>query len=198
MTRVEVMPYAQMVHDLLRPACLDIEIAGSVRRGKPDVHDLEFVLIPHRDEDLFGSETVTYSMLDSAIAAAVSAGRLVWDSDVKRNGPKLKRLKHPRIGLIVELYIADQENFGNLLTIRTGHADFSRWIMTSRAQGGAMPIGRRQQGGYLWDVSSPSQHRLIPCRTEADYFREVGVLKSMPPPERRTAELAAQLWQGRA
>jgi len=34
---------------LLRPACERIEIAGSVRRGKLEVHDAEVVIIPTPD-----------------------------------------------------------------------------------------------------------------------------------------------------
>jgi DNA polymerase/3'-5' exonuclease PolX len=49
-------PIADRVRDLLAPHCDRIEIAGSIRRQKADVGDIEIVAIPKTvtDGDLFG------------------------------------------------------------------------------------------------------------------------------------------------
>jgi DNA polymerase/3'-5' exonuclease PolX len=56
----EKRPYAQMmtiaraVVERLRPACQRIEIAGSLRRHRPMVGDIEICAIPIMPTDLFG------------------------------------------------------------------------------------------------------------------------------------------------
>jgi len=37
---------AQTVQDRLTPFCERIEVVGSIRRGKPEVHDIDIVCIP--------------------------------------------------------------------------------------------------------------------------------------------------------
>jgi DNA polymerase/3'-5' exonuclease PolX len=191
MNRDQVLPHAARLLELLQPACQEIAVAGSVRRQKAEVHDLEFVLMPLRDMDMFGEPQDSYSRLDATIAGAVRAGQLAWDQDVKRNGPKMKRLILLEQKLVVELYIADTLNYGNLLTIRTGCWEFSRGMMTSRAKGGAMPPDMRQVDGYLHHRGS-----VVACRTEREYFNAIGL--SWYEPEKRTPELAARLWGRRA
>lgn len=184
-----VQPIAEDLLELFRPACEDIEIAGSVRRKKPEVHDLEFVLLPVRDTDMFGDPQDTSSKLDMRIGAMIGCNVLRWDMEVKRNGPRLIRLIHNDSALIVELYIADAANFGNLLTIRTGCSEFSRWLVTQHQFGGGMPKGMGQQAGYLRKCTG----EVIPCRTERLFFEALGV--RWYEPEERTPETAARLWR---
>jgi DNA polymerase/3'-5' exonuclease PolX len=49
-----VLPIAGRIVEALRPYCERIEIAGSLRREKPMVGDIEIVAIPRRPVDLFG------------------------------------------------------------------------------------------------------------------------------------------------
>jgi DNA polymerase/3'-5' exonuclease PolX len=191
MFRSEVMPLAESLRQYLASASEEIQIAGSVRRGKQIVHDLEFVLLPTRGLDLWGEESESSPVLDCTIGAAVKDGILEWDRDVKRNGPKLKRLIHSPSGLIVELYIADERNFGNIFAIRTGCHEFSRGMMTSKAHGGGMPVGLRQIDGYL-----RQGEEIIPCRTEEEFFLAIGLRYFEP--EERTPEMAARLWRRHA
>jgi len=44
---------AQKIVEELRPACDRIEIAGSLRRGNPAVHDIDLVLLPKTSADDF-------------------------------------------------------------------------------------------------------------------------------------------------
>ncbi len=52
-------PIAQRLHELLRPACERVAIAGSIRRAKPLVADIELVAMPLVEEedggDLWGT-----------------------------------------------------------------------------------------------------------------------------------------------
>lgn len=42
----EAIMIASAVYNRLRPHCKQLEVAGSVRRKKPEVNDIDFVLIP--------------------------------------------------------------------------------------------------------------------------------------------------------
>ena len=76
----EAQKIAQRVCLLLRPYCTRMLTVGSIRRGKPLVHDIDIVLIP-RSEAL--------SMFNRRLASIGS---------LELNGPKIKRLRHAQGG----------------------------------------------------------------------------------------------------
>jgi DNA polymerase/3'-5' exonuclease PolX len=69
----EAQQIAQKYVELLRPYCKRIEIAGSIRRQRPEVKDIEIVCIPKRaplNGGLFGytpDELVTHPGFDEII-----------------------------------------------------------------------------------------------------------------------------------
>ena len=85
----------------LSPYCQKIEVAGSVRRQKPRVKDIDIVLIP---SDLWN---LTHEI------------RGLGPSHV--GGDKLKRVNYG--GNQVDLYFADEKTWATLLLIRTGSAE---------------------------------------------------------------------------
>lgn len=189
---------AEAVADLLRPGCAEIVIAGSIRREKETVKDIELVarLQPELDRRL------AQSRLDAAILKAVAAGALAFDKAVKRAGSRYKRLLYPIMAgstaIAVDLFIADEQNFGNTLAIRTGDADFTRLMVTQRAWNGLLPVYCKQEDGYLWNWK-PRQCKndcaqrgeIIPCPTEQAFFDALGI-PFVPPPE-RTGQKAREL-----
>ena len=136
---------------MLRPACLQAEIAGSIRREKADIKDIELVVQPRLTPEptLFGDGGRLHSDLDAALARLIAAGRLAYDTKLKRNGERYKRLTLPGRDMAIDLFIADALNWGNILAIRTGDADFSRALVTSRLHGGLMPGNLKQRDGVL-------------------------------------------------
>lgn len=100
----EATTIAEKVKESLSPYCEKLEIAGSIRRRKPVVHDIDMVLIEKPEAAL---------ILSSLIA---SMGRM------ELNGDKLKRLwygdKLPSIS--IDIYIATPATWATLLLIRTG------------------------------------------------------------------------------
>ncbi len=82
----------------LGPYCQRIEIAGSIRRQKATVNDIDIVLIP---SDLWN---LTHEI--KGLGPSVAAGE------------KLKRILYN--GVQVDLYFADEETWATLLLIRTG------------------------------------------------------------------------------
>lgn len=194
MNRTEILPYVEVLISLLADSCERIQVAGSVRREKAEVHDLEIVAIPKptRHLDLLGDPIPGKpTPLDETLATMMQTDSYWWDEDVKRNGPRYKRFVTSFGGTLgaVDLFLADSENWGNQLAIRTGSASFSRWFMTARSMGGGMPWGKRQAGGYLWSKDSdreehfPNGYVKILCPEEADFFRAIG-LPVLDPKER--------------
>lgn len=85
----------------LSPYCSQIQIAGSVRRRKPTVNDLDFVLVPN---DLWNLH-----------AELMKLGQM------KMSGSKILRVM---VGSIqVDVYVANEDTWATLLLIRTGSAE---------------------------------------------------------------------------
>jgi len=180
---------AREIVDELRPGCDRIEIAGSIRRGKSEVKDIEIVFIPHivyRITDLFGAgEPVpaTDPLLGDLIYLCV----LKRDEEVKRWGPKYKRGIHVASSMVVELFRAEPDNWGYIFALRTGPAEFNHLLVSRDWQGGAMPPNLKVQDGYLW-----RNGQLVVTPDEETFFAEVGI-PCWPPEERPAGKLAAFL-----
>ncbi len=92
---------AEAVIKRLSPYCQRIEVAGSVRRKKPSVKDIDFVLIP---SDLWNLQHEIKGM-----------------GQVRMSGLKIMRVM---VGIVqVDLYFASPETWATLLLIRTGSAE---------------------------------------------------------------------------
>ncbi len=126
--------------ETLRPACVRIEIAGSLRRAKAEVGDIEIVCIPITSvftlDDLFGQpyETVTINHLDETLDALLYGDPWELDPQLKRNGPHYKRLRHIQAGVCCDLFITDPRRWGVIYTIRTGPAAFSQALVSQALQ----------------------------------------------------------------
>jgi DNA polymerase (family 10) len=173
-------PVAERLLAAIAPACERCDIAGSLRRGRETVGDIEIVAQPIVTLDMFGDTTGQYPQLDAVIAGLIRTGAIAFDIVIKRDGPRLKRfVVHELGGFVFEIFIAQAGNYGNQLVIRTGPAEYSTWIMTTEPYG-AMPRGLRQADGFLWRGTE----RLV-CNSEADYYAALG-LPVLPPSERDT------------
>jgi len=167
----EAEALAQEMVERLRGDCERIEVAGSVRRKKAEPHDLELVVIPRFEERQVSLiEMAQVSMLEVNLYALCISGVMAFDSSVKRNGPKHKRLLHLGSGAVVEIYSAEVGNWGLILALRTGPADFNKLLVTNVAYGGAMPLTMRMQDGWLW-----RRGERVETRTEDEFFGALGL-----------------------
>ncbi len=129
-------PLARELVGFLAAGCVRIEIAGSLRREKPEPGDIEIVAIPslgaYEVRDLFEQvvERHVVTHLDQALALLLDEEAWVFDTEVKRNGPKYKRLKHVASGICCDLFITDRRRWGYTFTVRTGPAEFSHALVT--------------------------------------------------------------------
>ncbi len=168
----EALPVAEELRELLAPACERIVIAGSLRRRKALVSDIELVAEPRyydAAEGLF--DTVRRSALDAVVATLdrreVRLHRRDGSEEVQtRDGNAYKALAYR--GLPVDLFLVTPESgadWGVILTIRTGPADFSRELVTR-----CRAWGRRVQGGRLYAYG-----RYVPCPDEQTFLAELGM-----------------------
>jgi DNA polymerase/3'-5' exonuclease PolX len=170
----------------LAPACERIVYAGSIRREKPVIKDVEIVYIPRMEErqvDLF--TTAPMPVTEELIAQLVRNKFWYYDDVVRRNGPKYKRLVHTRTGCIVELFRAGHDNWGPILALRTGPAEFNHWLV--KRMGGAMPIFMCMNDGYLW-----KRGQRLESPDEETFFAQIGV-PCWPPEERSRTTLLNHL-----
>ena len=149
----------------LMPGCERIAVAGSVRRGKSDVHDLELVCVPKlvTVADLFGAPANSYSMLDAELHRHYLSNRQI------KGGEKYKQFALPE-GINLDLFITTTEQWGWIFVLRTGHKDFGHWLVTPRRYSGALPGYIKPQGGWLTNGNGP-----IRTPEESDVFRVLGV-----------------------
>ena len=92
---------ANEIVNILTPYCERIQIAGSIRRRKPNVKDIDLVLIP---------KAPTLKPIIQGIA-----------DRVVRSGARLASFIYK--GIAVDIYYANEQTWATLLLIRTGSAE---------------------------------------------------------------------------
>ncbi len=152
---------AEIAKGDLVPYCDRIEIAGSIRRRKEDVGDIEIVAIPKRVEvGLFGDDTER----EPGFARVVNQwGKVKGDP---QHGLYTQRILP--VGIKLDLFVATPLNWGLIYAIRTGSADFSRYVLAS----GWVRSGYRSINGMLHTIETGEPW---PTPEEEDLFRAAGV-----------------------
>lgn len=125
----------------LKPACSRLILAGSLRRGKHSVGDVEVIYIPHRgmhcpDGEIFPRMT---NLADLAISGLLENGAICKRSSQKGTfawGGKNKLAVHKATGIPVDLFTATEQNWWNYLVCRTGPADSNTRIAIAAQQRG--------------------------------------------------------------
>jgi DNA polymerase/3'-5' exonuclease PolX len=169
---------AQELVDLLRPACQRIEVAGSIRRRKATVHDIEIVAIASVEGqsrgDLWGTlEPVNLltgpgglleRLADQFPLRAVEVHRADGSVEQQVRQGQLYQAREYQ-GLPVDLFMVfDPDTWGTIFALRTGPGDWNTRLVTDCQR-------------YLRRVSGTNVYRagqLVPCPEEADFFRALG------------------------
>lgn len=187
------------------PACSAGMVVGSIRRRADTVGDIELALLPHwvqpaAQPSLFGGDPTTTGerqcpRLDRTISQLERSG---WLSRDERScwGQRQRRLRlgataGDLAGLAVELYLADSENFGNIITLRTGDEEFTKPIFSPMFKGGFLPRALVHEGGYLWLTLPGKPREKIPCPTEEEFFRRIKL--DWIEPEKRSIAVITRL-----
>jgi DNA polymerase/3'-5' exonuclease PolX len=153
--------------DLLSPACVPIEIAGSVRRQKARPNDIELVMIPCErisrqlsSDSLLGlGKPERTNLLDARCDELLkqgvlekrpdSRGRHCWGTGIKR-AVFFRGQDYAPVDLF---QVIEPRQWGVIYTIRTGPGDFNKLLVTSQWFGGACPRDRKVAGGRVWFIA---------------------------------------------
>lgn len=161
---------AQLV-ELLAPSCERIEIAGSIRRRKPEVGDIELLCIPRYGHG--GTDA-----LDLKLRRLIAIGTLTYRLNKKGSkvyGPKNKLLTHTPSGIGVDVFSTTAVCWPVALVVRTGSAEMNKRIANAALRRGL------HFHAYGRGFSGPRGE--IICRSEREVFEAVG-LPYMEPWER--------------
>jgi DNA polymerase/3'-5' exonuclease PolX len=157
-----------------------ISFAGSIRRKKSTVKDIEIVIEPKLSPDLLGEERFWFEHVIGALQAWALCGtiEMVKGGDRYRqfiwfgSGPDTNGC-FPKVDLFI---VHPPATWGVVLAIRTGPAQFSKKLVTQRNKGGLLPSFLRVENGRLLN----DEGTVIPTDTEADFFRRIGVAMFEP------------------
>ena len=152
----QAMMIANKYLQKLQPFCERIEIAGSIRREKSEVKDIELICIPkllQTNEDMF---TPTYGRMPQFVQLVNSLTRIKGDpSEGKYCARQLPE------GIQLDLFICTRENWGYQLALRTGPAMFSKSLVCKLREFG---YGCRDGNVYY-------RNSLHPVEEEREVFR---------------------------
>jgi DNA polymerase/3'-5' exonuclease PolX len=154
MTFEEAFKIATRVKNELEPHCYRCEIAGSIRRQKTEgIKDIEIVCIP---------KPFDFGLFESGIATVVNRWEKV-KGDMRPTTKYTQRILPE--GVKLDLFIANEINWGYIYTIRTGSQEFSRKLAYTWVK-----QGYRGKDGYL-----TKDGEIIPVYEEEDLFKLLGL-----------------------
>lgn len=142
----EALNIANLIKILLSDYCSRIEIAGSLRRKKSKVKDIEIVAIPN---DRFQLGLIVNK----------------WKKIRGDVGGKYLQRELPE-GINLDLFFATEKNWGHIFAIRTGSAEYSHKVLAI----GWVKAGYRSKDGILHKDDKP-----IEVREEIDLFKLIGL-----------------------
>ncbi len=158
----QALRIAERVKAEFEPHCDRIEIAGSIRRKKPVVKDIEIVAIP---------KDYGVGLFESGVATVINQ----WKK-IKGELPcKYTQRQHPD-GIMLDIFFATPINWGYILAIRTGSAKYSHQVLAKSW----VAMGYKGQGGNLTrrgQVVNVEEEKTLFALINIDYvepqFREV-------------------------
>lgn len=170
----EARNVAAVIGVLLQGTFERIEVVGSVRRGKPDVGDVELLFVPRmesRQVDMFTSEP--FDLASERIDQLVADGRLQQRLNKEGHragwGPNNKLAVFTDNGMPVDLFSTTAEKWWVSLVIRTGGKDTNLELTM-----GANKLNRTLNA-YGSGVTDRSTGIITPAVSEAHVFELCGV-----------------------
>lgn len=139
--------------NLFRPFCKRIEIAGSIRRKRPEVGDIEIVCIRDTRQLYQWKELID----GFRIIKGTAVGKYVQ-----------LNLKD---GINLDLFMCFENNFGLIYAIRTGSAEYSHQVLAV----GWNRAGYTSKEGVLYpDEKNPLKEKIY-IREEEELFKLIGI-----------------------
>lgn len=172
--RLEALTVAKQIYERLQPYVVRCKIAGSLRRRKPMVSDIEVLYISKMTkipEDLFGGlkeVSDTDCFLEDLITEGVISRRPNSIDNVTW-GPQIKLAIHVASGIPIDFFAATEANWWNLLVCRTGSKESNTRVATAA-----------NRKGWTWQPFTEGFKQLAgqkryAVKSEEDVFKFVGL-----------------------
>ena len=152
----------------LAPFCHRIEVAGSIRRERQEVGDVDLVAIPRRivETDMFGTQTGSRNLAAEEILARVT--RDGWS--VTKSGQD--HISWMAKSIQVDIWFTHPWAWGTVLLCRTGSAQHNIWLAEKA----------KSKGGH-WNphhgLRLPGQTVVI-SETEDSIYHALGIIPIAP------------------
>lgn len=120
----------------LVPYCNGLNIAGSIRRSKPEVHDIEIVCVPKKVRigsiDLFGDDTRKEIVNQDFENIVLNLGKVIKG---KPSGRMMQiEIDNPFLSppkIMLDLFMPQPHDYFRQYAIRTGSADYSHKVIAN-------------------------------------------------------------------
>ena len=133
--------------DKLSPHCEQVIIAGSIRRRKPEVKDIEFVLL---------AKPYEVGFFQNGIADAINSFKFIKGILPCKYAQRSVSvgLHGPYEEIKIDFFFADEFNIGWIKALRTGSKEFNfKYLAEGKAR------GYEFNNGYIW---SKGKKMLVP------------------------------------
>lgn len=150
--------WAEQIVEELKPFCERIEIAGSIRRQRPQVNDIDFVILP-KDGNVEAVKARCMRNSPQVLTNGTVNFLFMIGHNVQVDIFFARAPAH-------ELFGRTPGNWGSLLVCRTGSATFNAWLAS-----------QAKRAGLHWNPYSGVDRNgtALPCEEEADVFKAIGV-----------------------
>jgi DNA polymerase (family 10) len=168
---------ADIVVSLVDAWCQKIEVVGSIRRKRPEIHDIDFVVLTYEDERNEHWKGLKDSMITFAGVKVVL------------NGDEIFRTLMPLEGgqwVQVDFYRAKPETYGIHKLIRTGSAEHNVYLAKL-----AIKKGMRLQ----YSKGLMKDGEVVAGKNESDVLHGLGL--PWIPPELREVVGGKPAWEGK-
>lgn len=168
----------------LQPYCDVIKIAGGLRRQKPDVHDIEIVVLPKKElvkTDLFGGGKEIRN--EEFISLIKKLGAVIKG---KPTGKQMQTMLKDNI--MLDLFMPDDFDFYRQYAIRTGSREYTKryiasgwvkkgWCGSDRGLRKMVDCVSKPQpdGKVLWECVNPLAEKPPVWQSEQEFFQWLGV-----------------------
>lgn len=169
--RAAALAAAKELCDAIKPHCERLIVAGSLRRRKEFVGDVEILFIPKFIEkkdglfDIIVEDCVAGKLEELLARNVITKRRTIMGSETW--GAKNKLAVHITSGIPVDFFTATPENWFNYLVCRTGGAE-NNIIIAAAAK----------VMGWHWNPYGPGftdrEGNTVPVTSELDVFRFTG------------------------
>lgn len=167
LSHAEALAIAMPYYNALKPFCDQIKIAGSLRRHKSEIHDIDIVCQPKMELQTDPEKT---TLFDTVMKWFPVSGFVDYINSLNRilGSPFGRQVKVllPE-GIKLDIFITNQLNFGLILLIRTGSENYAKNIMYQLDKRGMQSVE-----GHLYYKNSDV---IIPVPDEQTFFEVTGI-----------------------